>query len=162
MRLLLICVALCLSVVCGCSDISKPSRNIKYQVVKQEPFSNDNRFVRLFVTVDDNATKEEIYSISLKLLNEGWQRRTETGKPPANVSIKTYYNSDTSLSNEIGWVIQADPSQGRIAYTYQGVTTYDREVAEPVLSSKEKARQEEIGKFAGELMKEAEKIRNGK
>lgn len=155
----LICTILCLSFVCGCSDMSKPPRKINYQIVKQEPFSNDNRFVRLFVTVDDNATKEEIYSISLKLLNEGWQRRTETGKPPANVSIRTYHKGDTSLSNEIGWVIQADP-KGRIAFTYQkGFTTYDREIT---LSSEEKTKQEEVSKFASESMKEAERIRNGR
>jgi hypothetical protein len=161
MRLFIYAI-LCIGLVCGCSDRPQAPRNINYQIVKQEPFSNDHRFVRIYITVDNSATKEEIYAISIKLLNEGWQRRTETGKPPANVSIKTFYKGDTSLSNEIGWVIQADPVQGRIAYTYLGVTAYDREIAEPTLSRAEKERQEEIGKFAGELLKEAERIRNNR
>lgn len=77
---------------------------------------------------------------------------------PRNTPITVTAYGDNASQSELGKMYQN--YGGQIAFVCAGKTTYDRPIEKPILSREEKARQEEVGKFAGEMMKEAEKIRN--
>lgn len=109
------------------------------------------------VKINPATSKEEIERLLNKVLKDQYGRSTPIGHPEA-FKIRAFYDTDSELKKPIASLFQA--LGGRIAFEYNNEVTYDRELEKPVLSPEEQKRQEEVGKFAVDLMKEAEKIRN--
>lgn len=114
-----------------------------------------NTFIEVSVTVPLGSTDDDLKRLLSKLL-EDYKNRF-----PADTSVFTItaYGNNKSQS-ELAQIRQG--FAGRIGFTVAGITTHDRPIERPILSSEEKARQAEVSKFAGELIKEAGRIRNNK
>jgi hypothetical protein len=138
----------------SCSKTEPAKTQIPHTLIKiEEPKSNFGTFINVHIKVPTATTVSDLESLLNKLLIE---YQTKAGPPiKENVIRIMAYESD-STQNEVGSISQS--FGGRIGFTCNGKTTFDREIEKPTLSREERERQQEVGKFAGELIDAGKKI----
>lgn len=119
----------------------------------KESKSTDGTDIAVSVAVPLGTADADIERLLKKLLSD---HAPKTLIDKSSIIVTAY--GDNASQSELGKMSQY--YGGRIAFFCAGKTTYDRPIERPALSREEKARQEEVGKFAGELIDAGKKIQN--
>lgn len=132
-----------------------PTPPIPYEVLTTErSVAKDNGFtlVLVKVKVDPSANAIELKTVLTKVLRE-YDTNIITKSKLVQVEA---YTSDAKQS----YLAKVAVTDNDTCFNFQGKSACSSDSYKPTLSREEKARQEEVGKFAGEMMKEADRIRN--
>lgn len=119
----------------------------------KESKSTDSTAIDVSVAVPLGTADADIERLLKKLLSD-YAPKTFIDK--SSITVTAY--GDNASQSELGKMSQY--YGGRIAFVCAGKTTYDRPIESPVLSREERERQQEVGKFAGELIDAGKKIQN--
>ncbi len=150
-----------LSLFCIWLSSSSCTKIPEYKIlsVKDEPSIGSKIRTEIKLSVKKPISEDGLKKLLYKILTDNYGRQSKLGRTEF-FQIMAYDENDKELKNPVGTLYQAlfDGIEGRIAFEYDGQVTYNKEEAMPVLSEEERKRQEEVGKFAGELIDAANKI----
>jgi hypothetical protein len=129
---------------------------VPYTVLKvEESKSTTDTFISVHIKVPPATVPADLERVLNKVL-EVYKIKTPIEK--SVIHVYAYDSEPFQNANPIGDIFQG--YAGRITFTHNGKTTYDRPIESPALSREERERQQEVGKFAGELIDAGKKIQN--
>jgi len=153
-RLILIIVSAILSALLLLSCTEKTQ--VPYTVLKvEESKAREDTFISVHIKVPPITESADLERVLNKVLE---MYKTKTPIEKSVIHVYAYDSEPFQKANPIGDIFQG--YAGRITFTHNGKTTYDRPIERPALSREERERQQEVGKFAGELIDAGKKNQN--
>lgn len=129
---------------------------VTYTVLKvDESKSTTDTFIDVHIKVSPATVSADLERVLNKVLEV---YKTKTPIEKSVIHVYAYDSEPFQKANPIGDIFQG--YAGRITFTHNGKTTYDRPIERPALSREERERQQEVGKFAGELIDAGKKIQS--
>lgn len=167
MRLILLFVTVVLISACDSKPAVSPTPALNYPftlISRSNSEGNGITSIDMKIKVNPALSRDDLYLTLLTALEAQQKSRQNVDL----YTVRAFAENDSQLKTVLCAVYQST-SGGKVAFEYKGETIHDdryaskftsKEKPKPELSPEERERQQEVGKFAGELIEAGKKIQN--